>query len=174
MDDAARGRDQPSTVGVHHGSIVNVYAIRDAQLVLVREESHGFDVNRDGSHDDDDLVTDYDKLTWVRKRSPGTTERAALVLATPNGLRTTTIAGKTTTTATWSGDHVTLHLHAEGPLVVRVCSETPCTTTKVGKGDHELPVDADEIAVVLGGRTYPLHVERLELAQRFPGAPKPW
>ena len=161
-------------VNVHHGSITNEYAIRDGGLALIREASSGFDVNRDGSHDDEDDVTDYDKLTWTHTVSVGKSTRAGLVVATPHGLRVTTIVGKTTTTAVASSEHLTLHIHADRPLVVRVCSATPCTTTRVSKGDRDVVIDFDDLEVVVGGKTYPLHVVRLEAEQRFPSPPRPW
>ncbi|MFT3697761.1 MAG: hypothetical protein QM831_31770 [Kofleriaceae bacterium] len=162
-------------VAVHHGSTKNVFAIRDNQLVLIRDESHGFDVNRDGSHDDDDEVTDYDHLTFTEKQTGKKTVHAALVLATPNAKRTTTITGKTTVSASWGADDkITLHVHSPKPIAMRVCPETPCTKTPIAAGDHDLDVEGDRFDLVIGGTVFPVHIEHISTEQRFPPPTTPW
>src|SRR5262249_15255761 len=158
------------TIGVHHGSITNAYAIRGDELVLTRMESHGFDVNRDGSHSDEDFVIDYDKLTWSDVNKPGTTKKAALVLSSEHGHRAPPIAARPRITAS-HGETITLHIHADRSLSVRDCYAKPCTTTQVDKGDHDVTITGDEAQILASGATYVVHVERVDGDRDYPAPP---
>jgi len=161
-------------VGVRHGSMTYSYAIRDGKLVLVRMTSSGFDVNRDGSHDEQDDTVDYDKLTWTRKQTGSGASSGLLVIATPHAHRATTITGKTTIDATYTDRGTTIHVHASGALTIRTCNAQPCTTIKVAKGDQDVPMDSEELEVIASGSTYKVHVERVDGDDAYPAPPKPW
>ena len=134
--------------------------------------SQGFDVNRDGSHDDYADAVDYDKRTWTHTEN-GKATRSALVLGGDKPHRATTIFGKTTIAAT-NGGQLTLHVHADRDVVVRACSTKPCTTTKVAKGDHDVAIDGFEVEILASGATYPIHVETVQGDEDYPPATTPW
>jgi hypothetical protein len=160
------------TVNVHHGSIHYAHAIRDGKIVTIRERSEGFDVNRDGSHTDEEDITDYDKLTWSRKVTPGSSASGLLVIATDGAhKRVTTVVGGTTLVATKSGDRVTLHVHADRDVTVRQCPSPsdPCQSSKVSAGgDTDVAVDSFEFEVRAGGKVFALHVDQIDAGYRVP------
>jgi len=164
-------------IDVHHGYVTREYAIRDHQLVMVREGSHGFDVTSSGARVDYDDASDFDKLTWT-ERHAGKAARGPLVLATEHVHRATPIVGKTTIAATQSNDDLTLHIHADRALAVRSClsdsEPDSCTVVKLAKGDHELAIATAEIVVSAARTTYRVHVARVALDQSYPPPPRPW
>jgi hypothetical protein len=152
-------------------------AIRGGRLVLVRQDSSGFEVGRDGNTDEDDQ-TDYDALTWSRRiQSPnGRAKRTsgALVLVTDKARRPSKLVGATTLAATRGESTMTLHVHADRALVVRDCSDKPCKTTRIAKGDHEVAIAvASELEIVAGPTKIAVHLEPLEGEASYPPPPEP-
>ena len=162
-------------INVHHGTIGYSFAIRGGQLVLVREDSSGFDVGRDGNTDEEDHV-DYDNLTWSQRITPphGHAKQTSgpLVLITDQVRRASNLIGKTTLAATTGENTTTLHLHADRALVVRDCNDTPCKSTRLAAGDRELTVSAtSELEVVAGKTKIHVHLRALEGKASFPPPP---
>jgi len=163
------------SVNVHHGSTSNAIAIRDGRLALVRADSSGFDVGRDGNTSEEDHVN-YDDLTWSQRIQPphGRAKQTSgpLVLVTDRVRRASKLIGASTVAATRGASATTLRIHADRALVVRDCNDTPCKTTRVGKGDSELTVAAADGLEITAGRTkLVLHFEQLEGEASYPTAP---
>jgi hypothetical protein len=163
-------------VNVHHGNMGHALAIRGGQLVLVRQNSSGFEVGRDGNTDEEDQ-TDYDALTWSHRIQPphGRAKRTSgpLVLVTDKVRRPAKLVGTTTLAASRGESTMTLHVHADRALVVRDCSDKPCKTTKIAKGDHDVAVAiASELEIVAGPTKLAVHFEPLEGEASYPPPPE--
>jgi len=159
-------------VHVHHGLSVSSFAVRDGQLVVVREESRNWDVNRDTS---EEYHFNYDDLTWRQSikapHKPEVHTSGPLVLVTDQVRRTTRLLGRSTIAATHSP--WMLHMHADRALMLRSCSVAPCETLYVAKGDSEVAIAADDELEIRAGRTTILvHFRMLEGEERYPHRPQ--
>jgi hypothetical protein len=165
-------------ISVHHGSIGYSFAIRDGRLVVVREDSEGFDVGRDGNTGEEDHVN-YDDLTWSQrieaphKRAKQTS--GPLVLVTDRVRRPSKLVGASTLAATRGDDATTLHVHADRALVLRDCSGTPCKMTRLAKGDSQLPIGGGgELEILAGKAKIVVHLQPLEGEASYPPPAAPF
>jgi hypothetical protein len=165
------------SIDVHHGRIGYAFAIRGGRLVLVREDSDGFDVGQDGNTEEEDRVN-YDDLTWSQciqppnKRARQTS--GPLVVITDRVRRASKLVGASTMAATRGESATTLHVHADRALVLRDCSDTPCKTTRLAKGDSEVAIAvAGELEIVAGKTKIVVHLQPLEGEASYPPPPPP-
>jgi hypothetical protein len=157
---------------VHHGHIGHSLAIRGGRLVLVREDSGGFDVGRDGNTDEEDHVN-YDDLTWSHRIEPphkrAKETSGPLVLITDRVRRASKLVGASTLAATRGDSSTTLHVHADRALALRNCNDTPCKTTRLAKGDSELAIAVGGELEILAGKTkIVVHFQPLEGEASYP------
>jgi len=151
-------------------------AIRDGVLAVVREDNTGVEISADGRTDDEDHLN-FERLSWQRQVVPanGPAQRTAgvLVMVTDRVRRPSTVVGRTTIAATHADHQVTFHVHADRALAIKVCTDTPCTTLRVARGDHELEIDdTGELAVVAGGATVHLRLVTVDDGRSFPAPTK--
>ena len=159
-------------MAVHHGQITSSLAIREHRLVRVREDEGSIDVGRDGTTSERDHV-DYDELTWRHVLQPpkgrARTSSGPLVVVTDLVRRATRLVGASTLAATRGHDATTLHVHADRPLVLRDCTETPCRTTRVAKGEAEVQTSATfELEVITGRSKLVVHLVALDGEASYP------
>ena len=164
-----------SGLNVHHGNIEYSIAIREGRMALVGEDDHGIEVGSTGTESEDDHV-DYDALTWSKRVEPphgrAKASSGPLVVVTHRVQRASKVIGASTIAATQAGDRVTLHIHADRVLVLRDCSDTPCTTKRVEPGDSETPISsAAELEVVTGRTTVHLKLDAISGEQSYPSPP---
>jgi hypothetical protein len=141
---------------VHHGQDFYDIAIRNHRLVNVG--THGFEQDVRRPEDDSGGEVNFDKLTWENSSGNKTT-RGSIVVAGGSAPRKTALTAATLS-ATGSGSHYTVHVHADRPVVVLPCEPGPdakCKPIKLGKGDTDVPVNDSELTLTVGGTT--VHVK---------------
>jgi len=73
------------------------------------------------------------------------------------------LIGGSTLAATRTDSSTTLHIHADRALILRDCSDTPCKTTRLAKGDSELAIAvAGELEILAGKTKIVVHFQPLE------------
>jgi hypothetical protein len=164
------------TINVHHGVDHYRLAIRDNRLVQIGTGGHSFD-NFQTGREDDDGMTDYDKLRWEASARVDDVviqhARGVIVLAGETIRRATTIAGRTTVAATRSFDQLTLHIHADGPVTISSSDSDyqHFDAIELGTGDHDVVVAAWEFRVTVGTTSELVRIAVVDADDSYPAPP---